>query len=593
MKNPKPPLSYLLALVFCGLAFSVAWPLDAPSSCFMLAIMATRFFAGRRPAWLAVLIATCIFELHFLPPAGHLMHSPRSFVRLGLFVSALSLAIAMIEARQRSERIRLQLDQDFLALAETRPDCILFLDAEHRILSANPALTSIFGYTRTEVLGQPATLILPTLKLGDAPSGEFTLPHKNGDLLDIDVTSAPLGDKTTLILRDISERKLALKQLEESELNLRLTLETIPGNVFTRSPNGQVEYASTRLTEYLGKEMKDVLGSGWLDGLHPDDKESALRTITREMALGRPYTVDYRRRRHDGVYRWFNATVRPLRDPTGTILRWYGLLTDIEDRLQMEESLRATQARLAHATQVATVSELAAAIVHEISQPLSAMVANGHAALRWLSASPPNLTDGRAAVDRIVRDGRDAAEIVKGLRTLFRHAPLDRTELDLTQIVAEVLSLLRAKADQEDVSIELELPDCLPHILGDKIQLQQVLMNLVSNGIESMQKLADPNSNGTAPSSIPLTVHSHRLTIRMARCGPDVLTSIEDHGTGVSSFDTIFEPFFTTKERGMGMGLAICRSIVEAHHGKLWGEPAPISGSIFSFTIPLLEGSHA
>jgi C4-dicarboxylate-specific signal transduction histidine kinase len=243
------------------------------------------------------------------------------------------------------------------------------------------------------------------------------------------------------------------------------------------------------------------------------------------------------------------------------------------DRLRMEESLRQTQSKLAQATQIATAAELAASIVHEISQPLSAMVANGQACLRWLGTTPPNYVDGQAAVERIVRDGKDAAGIIKGLRSLFGRAALDKSELDLREIVEEVVALLRGKAEHERVLLDVQMSENLPHIMGDKIQLQQVLMNLVTNGIESMQTVVD---------------RPRRLTIRASQRNNQILTSVEDQGIGVENFDAIFDAFFTTKEKGMGMGLAICRSIIEVHEGKLSGVARPAGGSVFSFTLPHL-----
>ena len=245
-----------------------------------------------------------------------------------------------------------------------------------------------------------------------------------------------------------------------------------------------------------------------------------------------------------------------------------------QERLQVEESLRLTESKLARATQIATASQLAASIVHEISQPLSAMVANGQACLRWLAAAPPNSEAARSGVERIVRDGRDATEIIQGLRALFGHAALEKTELNISRIIAEVVSLLRARAAQEGVTIEVLVPESLPHVTGDKIQLQQVLMNLVTNGMEAMRSTNRPK----------------RLAIRSSRQDGMILTSIEDRGSGIENFETIFEAFFTTKEKGMGMGLAICRSIIEAHEGKLWAAPNPSGGSVFSFTLPCIEG---
>jgi C4-dicarboxylate-specific signal transduction histidine kinase len=198
------------------------------------------------------------------------------------------------------------------------------------------------------------------------------------------------------------------------------------------------------------------------------------------------------------------------------------------------------------------------------------MVANGQACLRWLSATPPNSDAAHSGVERIVRDGKDAAEVIRGLRALFGHANLEKTEINLSRIIAEVVSLVRARAAQEGVVIEVLVPESLPHVTGDKIQLQQVLMNLVINGMEAMQSSNQPR----------------RLAIRSSKQDGMILTSVEDHGSGVDDFEAIFEAFVTTKAKGMGMGLAICRSIIEAHDGKLWGSANPSGGSVFSFTLP-------
>ena len=240
-------------------------------------------------------------------------------------------------------------------------------------------------------------------------------------------------------------------------------------------------------------------------------------------------------------------------------------------RRSAEESLRQAQAKLAQATQTATLSVFAASVIHEISQPLSAIVGNGQACARWLNVDPPNLPNAKAAAERIVRDGKDAGGIIKGLRTLFRRAPLEKAPFDLRQIVNEVVSLIRGRAERERIAVEVHLPKNLSKVIGDRIQLQQVLMNLVLNAVESMQTVTDR----------PKT-----LTIRFREQDGMVLTEIGDQGVGIADHDKVFEMFFTTKESGMGMGLSICKSIIEAHEGRLWATPGPVAGTVFTFAIP-------
>ena len=250
----------------------------------------------------------------------------------------------------------------------------------------------------------------------------------------------------------------------------------------------------------------------------------------------------------------------------------------IAAKRRSEESLRRTQTKLSQAMQVAALSEFSASVIHEISQPLSAMVANGQTCVRWLSTNPPNIENAQAAAERVVRDGRDARGVIQGLRALFRRSPPQKVLVDLRPIVNEIVSLIRGRAESEKIAVEVQLPRDLPGIIGDRLQLQQVLMNLVLNAMDSMRTVTDR----------PKT-----LVISMREQDRMVLTEVRDQGIGISDFEKVFDAFFTTKEDGMGMGLSICKSIIEAHEGRLWGSPGPVAGTVFSFAIPrAIEGEQ-
>jgi PAS domain S-box-containing protein len=562
---------YALAVLLCAIALPIALHFDIPSSCFLLAAMASSLFGGRRPGLLAVGLLSLAFDFFFLAPGFHLAISQGSFVRFATFIGAMVLATELIDAKRRSDLARLQRDKDFRALAETCPDCIVLIDQKQTIQFANPAITKMFGYSIEEVVGKPSSYLLPELSEEQTVAGEFSAFRKDGQRFDVEATCGRFGGKTTIFLRDISDRKRAQRRLEESEENLRLTLDSIPGLVYSRSADGEIEYVNKHATEFFGRTLQELRAGAWTETLHPDEKNFILDAISQSFAKGQPSTMEYRRRRFDGIYRWFQTTVQPLKNRDGEVVRWYGLLTDIDDRRNAEESLRRTQAKLSQAAQIATASELAASIIHEISQPLSAMVANGQACLRWLSGTPPNLIDGTVAVERIVRDGKDARDIISGLRTLFRRSSPLKTPLDLRQIIDEVVVLIHSRAERERIAVDVRVPGNLPEVIGDRIQLQQVLLNLVSNAIESMQTVVDKQK---------------RLVIHSQQQGDVVLTEVEDHGIGISDFDKVFDTFFTTKENGMGMGLSICRSIIEAHDGKLWGVSGTTEGSVFAFTVP-------
>jgi C4-dicarboxylate-specific signal transduction histidine kinase len=288
---------------------------------------------------------------------------------------------------------------------------------------------------------------------------------------------------------------------------------------------------------------------------------------------GRPHDVQYRLRKHDGSYRWFHVLGQAMADTACRVTQWYGLLIDIDDRKSIEEALRRTETRLARATQVATVGELAASIAHEINQPLGAVVTNAYACLRWLSGESANLGKAREAAERIVRDGKATGEVVGRIRALFKRTPVQHVALDLNGLIVEVVRLLAPESSKRRVTMETGLQKDLHPVLGDRVQIQQLVLNLLMNGLDALDSVGD------RPKSI--VIRSHQSNPSTA------LVEIEDSGIGLPDCEKVFEPFFTTKEHGMGMGLTICRSIAEGHNGKLWATPNSPFGTTFHFTLPL------
>ncbi len=419
------------------------------------------------------------------------------------------------------------------------------------------------------------------LASGECGEVEARLRRRDGEYRWFLFRANPLCDESGNVVKwfgtlsDIEDRKQAADALRASERDLSLIIETIPALVWSAGSQGDLTYVNQRVLDYTGATPDELAQSGWLNFLHPDDVEPTTQAWNVAVTTGRQHDIQYRLRRADGVYRWFQVLGQPVRDNQGRMARWYGLLIDIDDRKNIEEALRHARARLSRATQVATVGELAASIAHEINQPLAAVVANGHACLRWLSADPPSLTKARDAAERIVRDGKDAGEVVRRIRALFKRATLEKVALDLNEVIEEVVSLVSGEASRKRIAIETEMQAELTAVLGDRVQLQQLLFNLITNGIEAMDEVAE---------------RPRKLIIRSRQCPEKVLVEVRDYGVGLKDPDRAFEAFFTTKENGMGMGLAICRSIVEEHKGRLWAQPGDGAGTAFCFTLPVQQG---
>jgi PAS domain S-box-containing protein len=366
-------------------------------------------------------------------------------------------------------------------------------------------------------------------------------------------------------------------ELRSSAAQLRLLAEAIPQQVWSHLPDGSVNYCNQRWLDYTGLTPEEAQRDGWAKYLHPADVEPTLKAWRESWSGGTPYTGELRLRGANGRYRRFLSRAVPIYDDRGHLLQWFGTNTDIEERKHAEEALHEAQAELAHVTRLATMGELAASLAHDLNQPLAAIVTNGGACLRWLDRDPPDIDEARHAVQRIIQDADLAGEVIAHTRALLRKSSGDRTPLDVTEIIRGVVLLVHPEVMRHHVAIDESLAQGLPPVLAARVELQQVVLNLIVNGIEAMANVSD---------------RRRRLGIRSERHdldgGPGVLVAVEDAGVGITmeQLDRLFEAFYTTKEHGLGMGLSIARSIIQAHGGRLWVSANPHHGATFQFVLP-------
>lgn len=385
---------------------------------------------------------------------------------------------------------------------------------------------------------------------------------------------------------DIDDRKRTEEALRARQYELQQLIDTIPTLVWSVTPEGEPAYINKQLETYYGRKIdpSQPKEGSRLDGalgrlMHPDDLEAVKRNLMHSLKTGEPFAMRYRNRRGDSVYRWVDNRALPLRDDDGRIVKWYGVIIDIDDEMRAHDAVRATQEKLSRASQLASLAELSASIAHEVNQPLAAVITDSHACQRWLSADPPNLQRARITAERIVRDSMAAAEVVSRIRALFTQTASSRTSINLNEVIGEVRQLLFDEIVSQDIFVGTDLDPALPLVLADRVQMQQVLVNLVRNGIDAMKSTIDVSKS---------------LKFGSRRYGENaILVDVRDNGDGIAEPERIFEPFFTTKAEGMGMGLAICRSILESHDGRLWAESIEPRGTVFSFTLPIQSGDAA
>jgi PAS domain S-box-containing protein len=365
------------------------------------------------------------------------------------------------------------------------------------------------------------------------------------------------------------------------ELQLRVSmLQQIPVAAWSVTPDGTPDIVNQAWFEYTGQtpEFVNSQPEAWMATLHPEDRETASRIYWEGIRFGRGFTMEARfLRARDGTYRWHLNQAVPVRDPEGNILRLVGTSTDVHDWRQAQEALRNTQAEFAHMTRVMTMGELTASIAHEVNQPLGAIVTSAAACARWLATKPPQMDKARRALERIANDGKRAAEVIRRIRALMKRQSPRKDWLDINETILEVIALAQYQLRRSEIVLETQLGRDLPLVRGDRVQLQQVLLNLIINAIEAMSGIKE---------------RSRELTIASASGGPDTVSvEVRDSGTGPDPEHAphLFEPFYTTKTEGLGIGLSISRSIVEAHGGRLSAAANAPHGTVFLFSLPTNE----
>jgi PAS domain S-box-containing protein len=498
-----------------------------------------------------------------------------------------------IRAEQRATETLRESETQWKEVFEHNPVMYFMVDADGIVLSVNSFGALQLGYPVSELRGASVLKVFfeedrevvrksvdVCLKnIGQTHSWEIRKIRKDRSALWVRENAKAVRrlDGRLIVLiacEDITERKEAENALRQSESYLaeaqRLSLT---GSFGWRVATGEITWSEETFRIFGYDKAPSIRIEAVVARVHPDDREDVQRTVDRATRDGKDFDHEYRLLLPDGSIKHVHATAHAVPDESGDI-KFVGAVSDITARKRAEEKLHEAQAELAHVTRVTALGELAASIAHEVNQPLAAIVANAAACQRWLDRDPPDLQETRSTVQSIIKDANRAGEVIQRVRGLVNKSVDQKAPLDINEVINEVITLLRHELASHRMSLRMELAPALAPVLGDRIQLQQVILNLIINGMEAMQ---------------PVTDRLRELVIRTSEDeARQVLVTVSDCGMGLAAehADRVFDAFFTTKSAGMGMGLSICRSIVEAHGGRLSASANQGPGATFQFTLP-------
>lgn len=521
-----------------------------------------------------------------------------SLIMMRLVGSTRRQTEAVLHGRAKAEQHAIEAlrnsEAQWKEVFEHNPVMYFMVDATGTVLSVNTFGAAQLGYSVNELLGQSVLKVFPAgerrtvqnnvavclANIGQTHSWEICKVRKDGSALWVRENAKAvrrLDDQLIVLIacEDITERKHAENALRQSEMYLaEAQRSSRTGSFGWRVASGEIVWSEETFRIFEFERAPIVKHDTVMQRIHPDDRARVQRTIDRASRDGKDFEHEYRLLMPDGSVKHVHATAHAVTDASGGI-EFVGAVTDVTARKRAETELHEAQANLAHVARVTALGELAASIAHEVNQPLAAIVTNAAACLRWLDREPANLNEARGAVQSIIKDGNRAGDVILRIRALANKTAGEKEPLYINHVVNEIIGLVQHELSIHRVALRLELAPVLPPVLADPVQLQQVVLNLIINGIEAMQSVTD---------------RPRELVIRTCQDEPDhVLVMVRDCGIGIAAenADRLFDAFFTTKSSGMGMGLSICRSIIEAHGGQLSASDNAGPGATFQFTLPL------
>jgi PAS domain S-box-containing protein len=508
-----------------------------------------------------------------------------------------------IEDRKRAEDLERASQQELRTIVDNIPAMIAIHDATGATELSNRDAQDFHRSSLDEVIHwETGGIVHPedvpalvatrerALKSGEMQELEYRVRRGDGVYrwVEMRVRRASEGDRWFCVGTDVHDRRTAEDKLRRSEAFLLEVQRLSRTGGWRFDPaSGIVESSPEIQRVYDVQPGEDITRPAfWFGRIHPEDRPRVQAHFEQCLRDRKDYRAGYRIVLPDGSVRYQHATGHLVANAAGDVIEIIGAQMDMTEHwLATTELERASQAvrdlqlKMARAAQVASVGELAASIAHEVNQPLAAVVANGHACLRWLAASPPNVPKAVEALERLVKDGKDAGEVVRRVRALFRRTTVEKAPLDINEVILEVLRLLNSYPARKHVELDTALDSELAAVFADRVQLQQLVLNLVLNALEALEPVSD---------------RAKKLSVRTKRA-EDGGTSIQitDNGIGLDDPQAVFEAFYTTKPEGMGLGLAICRSIVSAHDGKLSAERNVGFGTTFTVTLPITQARSA
>src|SRR6266404_2549215 len=434
----------------------------------------------------------------------------------------------------------------------------------------------------TRYLGEWQTAIAT----GEPMESEARVRRMDGEYRWLLIRGVPLRDERGNIVKlygtsvDIEERHRAEDALRQSEAYLAEAQRLSHTGSWAWRVGTKQQFWSVETFQIFGFDPNTTRPTreSFLERLHPDDRAS-IEEIETELYKGNDAEYNYRIILPDSSIKYITSVAHPISNDSGQVIEFVGTVMDVTERKRAEEELREAQANLARVSRVTTMGELTASLAHEIRQPITAAVTNARTCLRWLGRDQPDVPEARETAARIIKDVTRASDIISSISLLFKKGALQRELVDVNELIREMIVLLRSEGNRYSISVRADLAEDLPKVMADRVQLQQVFMNLMLNGIDAMKG----------------TTGGGELIIKSEPDDGQLLISVSDTGVGLppEQADQIFRAFFTTKDNGTGMGLPISRSIIESHGGRLWATGASGRGTTFQFTLPATVAAHA